>query len=281
MRKKTSTLVRRGMDFASLQDAFPTFGQEPIKKKKKVRPSSLPYADGSLDIDGSQMTVGTPTDGFQDGSQNSTDPDRPAVKRMGSVAALNSSENLDNLVNQDTLFKMKSTGFNAMNSLPPPKSLKLALSPNPPSFFGAEPFQNPSEDTKAQFSNRTDAPNGYMLDADFAKSFEQTGFGKATNSPLAAPELRQRWKPLSNGVGTAFTYTPKSSQFTGLDQSDIDAMKSKLDSLMARLDDLEYRKAAENPQMEMLAFIMTGLFLMFGLDVAVRKSTGMRLLNIK
>jgi len=26
---------------------------------------------------------------------------------------------------------------------------------------------------------------------------------------------------------------------------------------------------------------MTGLFLMFGLDVAVRKSTGMRLLNIK
>jgi len=279
MRKKTSTLVRRGMDFASLHDAFPTFGQEPIKKKKKVRPSRLPYADGTLDIDGSQMTVGSPSDGFQDGSRDTTDPDRPAVQRMGSVPALNPSEDLSNLVNQDTLFKIKSTGFNTMNSLPPPKSLKLALSPNPPSFFGAEPFQNPSEDTKATFSNRTDAPNGYMLDADFAKSFEQTGFGKATNSPLAAPELRQRWKPLSNGVGTAFTNTQKSSQFTGLDQSDIESMKSKLDSLMARLDDLEYKHAAANPQMEMLAFIMTGLFLMFGLDVAVRKSTGMRLLN--
>ena len=150
-----------------------------------------------------------------------------------------------------------------------------------PSFFGAEPFQNPSEDTNALFSNRTDAPNGYMLDADFTKSFDQTGFGKATNSPLPTPELRQRWKPLSNGIDTAFVNTRKSSQFAGLDTSDIDAMKSKLDSLMARLDDLENRHANTNPQMEMLAFIMTGLFLMFGLDVAVRKSAGMRLLNVR
>lgn len=277
MRKKTSAPVRRGMDFASLQDAFPTFGQEPIKKKKKSRPPRMPYADGS------PSTEGLPsTESFQDAP---TDPDRPAVQRMNEVPSMNRSldnaDELGNLVNQDTLFMLKSTGATAMNSLPTPRSMMRNSQAKAPSFFGAEPFQNPSEDTNALFSNRTDAPNGYMLDADFTKSFDQTGFGKATNSPLPTPELRQRWKPLSSGVDTAFVNTRKSSQFAGLDTSDIDAMKSKLDSLMARLDDIENRHANTNPQMEMLAFIMTGLFLMFGLDVAVRKSAGMRLLNVR
>ena len=270
MRKKTSALVRRGMDFASLQDAFPTFGHEPIKKKKKSR--RMPYTDESPS-----------TEGFQD--TPSTDPDRPAVQRMNDVPSMNRSldnaDELGNLVNQDTFFMLKSTGTTAMNSLPTPRSMIRNSQTKAPSFFGAEPFQNPSEDTNALFSNRTDAPNGYMLDADFTKSFDQTGFGKATNSPLPTPELRQRWKPLSNGIDTAFVSTRKSSQFSGLDTSDIDAMRSKLDSLMARLDDLENRHANTNPQMEMLAFIMTGLFLMFGLDVAVRKSAGMRLLNVR
>lgn len=275
MRKKTSAPVRRGMDFASLQDAFPTFGQEPIKKKKKSRPPRMPYADGLPSEVGQE--------GFQDTAP--TDPDRPAVQRMNEVPSMNraldNADELGNLVNQDTLFMLKSTGATAMNSLPTPRSMIRNSQAKAPSFFGAEPFQNPSEDTNALFSNRTDAPNGYMLDADFTKSFDQTGFGKATNSPLPTPELRQRWKPLSNGIDTAFVSTRKSSQFAGLDTSDIDAMKSKLDSLMARLDDLENRRANTNPQMEMLAFIMTGLFLMFGLDVAVRKSAGMRLLNVR
>ena len=57
---------------------------------------------------------------------------------------------------------------------------------------------------------------------------------------------------------------------------DMASMKLKLDALMARLDDLENRAAGANPQMEMLSFIMTGLFLMFVLDVTVRKSIGLR-----
>jgi hypothetical protein len=58
-------------------------------------------------------------------------------------------------------------------------------------------------------------------------------------------------------------------------------MKGKIDTLIARLDDLEYRAAGANPQMEMLSFIMTGLFLMFTLDIAVRKSGSMRLVNVR
>jgi hypothetical protein len=58
-------------------------------------------------------------------------------------------------------------------------------------------------------------------------------------------------------------------------------MKGRIDTLIARLDDLEDRAAGANPQLEMLSFIMTGLFLMFTLDLAVRKSSGMRLVNVR
>jgi hypothetical protein len=151
-----------------------------------------------------------------------------------------------------------------------------------PSFFGAEPFTNPSEDVMAPFNSHVDHPNGYMLDADFTKSFDQPGLGRPSGSPLPTPELRHRWKPLSvDRVDTAYTNTQKSSQFVGLDPGEYTAMKGKIDTLMARLDDLENRAAGANPQLEMLSFIMTGLFLMFALDLAVRKSGSMRLVNVR
>jgi hypothetical protein len=124
-----------------------------------------------------------------------------------------------------------------------------------------------------------DSPNGYMLDADFTKSFDQKGANKAAGDSLPIPELRQRWKPLSSDrVSTSFVDTSyrKSEHFPGLDMGDMASMRAKIDSLMARLDDLEHRAAGANPQLEMLSFIMTGLFLMFILDVSVRKTTGMR-----
>jgi hypothetical protein len=117
-----------------------------------------------------------------------------------------------------------------------------------------------------------------MLESDFTKSFDQAGFGKSSGTSLPVPELRHRWKPLSvDRVETAFfssddTSEKKSGQFSGMETGDIAAMRSKLDTLMARLDDLEYRAAGANPQMEMLSFIMTGLFLMFVFDLTMRKS---------
>jgi uncharacterized membrane protein len=71
-------------------------------------------------------------------------------------------------------------------------------------------------------------------------------------------------------VDTAFTNSDKGGQFYGLSIDDIKSMHSKIDALVARLDDMEDRGG--NPQLEMLSFIMTGLFLMFTLDLAVRKA---------
>ena len=238
------------MEFASLEDAY---GELNNTKKKKSRPPR------------------SSKEGFQAYELPPTDPDRPAVTRMAEIPPINQqpseSEQMAEYLDESTKFQMKPT---VNNSLPKPRSMSQAT----PSYFGAEAFTNPNEDTMAPFNSHVDHPNGYMLESDFTKSFDQKGFGKSSGGAFPIPELRHRWKPLSvDRVDTAFTSDSKSSQFAGLEMGDMSAMKLKLDTLMARLDDLEYRAAGANPQMEMLSFIMTGLFLMFVLDVTVRKTS--------
>ncbi len=211
-----------------------------------------------------------------------TDPDRPAAKRMMEVPPMQPTTNgiPNTLLDESTKYQARPT---VMNSLPKARELTKLESSSLPSYFGAEPFVNPSEETKAVYTN-VDTPNAYMLEADFTQSFNQSGAARPTGATLPIPELRHRWKSMTSGnIESAFydPQTTKSSQFSGLDTSDMSALKKRLDELMARLDDLEYRAAGSNPQMEMMSFIMVGLFLMFGLDIAVRKSNGMRLLNIK
>lgn len=244
------------MEYASLQDAFPSIG---VKKKREQK------------------------EGFQAYEMPPTDADRPAVKRMLEIPPLARSDQEDEgFTDEATSFQKRMT---VNNSLPKPPSTSSMKKDATPAFFGAEGFTNPNEDTMAPFSGHVDHPNGYMLDADFTKSFDQPGLGRANGVSLPVPELRQRWKPLSaDRVDTSFTdssYSGKGGQFTGFDVSDMTAMKAKLDALMARLDDLEHRADGANPQLEMLSFIMTGLFLMFVLDISVRKSTGMRLMNVR
>ena len=238
------------MEFASLEDAYGVLNSS--IKKKKSRPRK---------------------EGFQAYELPPTDPDRPAAIRMEDVPPVNQqpseSQQMAEYLDESTKFQMKPT---VNNSLPKPRPTAQASTP---SYFGAEPFTNPNEDTMAPFNSHVDTPNGYMLESDFTKSFDQTGFGRSGGVALPTPELRHRWKPLSvDRVDTAFH--SESSKSRGFEMGDMASMKLKLDALMARLDDLENRAAGANPQMEMLSFIMTGLFLMFVLDITVRKSIGLR-----
>ena len=124
-----------------------------------------------------------------------------------------------------------------------------------------------------------------MLESDFTKSFDGSGYQKATGSELPVPELRHRWKLMSADrvESSAVAPNPNKSggQFAGMGTAEFDSMRSKIDQLMARLDDLENRAAGANPQLEVMSFIMTGLFLMFIIDLAVRKSTTMRMVNVR
>jgi hypothetical protein len=243
------------MEFASLEDAFPDSGQ--MSKKKRSKRSSQ--------------------EGFQSYSLPPTDADRPAMVRLGEVPPLNQdvTDPIDTLLDESSKFLKKPS---VLNSVPPPRSTtRIDKDPSIPKYFGAEPFINPSEDSHASFSTSPGGRSEYMLETDFTKSFEQPGLERASGIVLPVPELRHRWKPLSaDKVDTAYTIGSKSSQFSGMDMGDISTMRSNIDKLMARLDDLENRAAGANPQLEMMSFIMTGLFLMFMVDLAVRKSARMR-----
>ena len=253
------------MEFASLEDAFPTMSQN--KQSSNGKRSK---------------------EGFQSGLPP-TDADRPAVVRMNDIPAMNqlssngqdALDTLDDLLDESSKFLKKPT---VNNSLPKPKSLNSLEKAPMPSYFGAEPFTNPNDDNHASFTNVKNK-NGYMLESDFTKSFDGSGYQKATGSELPVPELRHRWKLMSADRVESSAVTPNSNksggQFAGMGTAEFDSMRSKIDQLMARLDDLENRAAGANPQLEVMSFIMTGLFLMFIIDLAVRKSTTMRMVNVR
>lgn len=247
------------MEFASLEDAFPNSGSNSGEKRLKARRSK---------------------EGFQSGMPP-MDADRPAMRRMNDVPPMEAfagATGPDDLLDESTKFLKKPT---VNNSLPAAKSLNSLETEPMPKYFGAEPFTNPSEDTRAPFTNVSNNPNGYMLESDFTKSFDGSGYNKATGADLPIPELRNRWKLMSADRVESSQVAPKKSQFSGMAMGDLDAMRSKIDQLMARLDDLENRAAGANPQLEVMSFIMTGLFLMFIFDLAVRKSTTMRMVNVR
>jgi hypothetical protein len=248
------------MEFASLEDAFPN--SDPATKKQ---------------------TSHSKQEGFQANEIPPTDADRPAVKRMSDVPAMNGGEELDTFLDESSKFLKKPS---VLNSLPKPSTL---TSFNPlkgsakSSYFGVEPFTNPSEDTLSPFLRNSNNPNAYMLENDFTTSFEQKGFEKATGTDLPVPELRHRWKLMSADRVESSEVSPKSNsgQFIGMDFGDLQTLRTKIDELMARIDDLENRAAGANPQLEVMTFVMTGLFLMFVLDLAVRKSNGMRMVTVR
>jgi len=253
------------MEFASLEDAFPNSGSNSGEKRLKARRSK---------------------EGFQSGMPP-TDADRPAVRRMNDIPPMEGltregfadpANPADELLDESTKFLKKPT---VNNSLPRAKLLNSLETESMPKYFGAEPFTNPSEDTRAPFTNVSNNPNGYMLESDFTKSFDGSGYNRATGADLPIPELRNRWKLMSADRVESSEVAPKKSQFSGMAIGDLDAMRSKIDQLMARLDDLENRAAGANPQLEVMSFIMTGLFLMFIFDLAVRKSTTMRMVNVR
>uniref|UniRef100_A0A6C0APC4 Uncharacterized protein n=1 Tax=viral metagenome TaxID=1070528 RepID=A0A6C0APC4_9ZZZZ len=237
------------MEFASIEDAFPqdAFPQSEKSKEKRRHKKK---------------------EGFQAYELPPTDADRPAVKRMLEIPPINTIPSEEDEYLDESSKQLKKATVN--NSLPPPRS-SFTQNSSTPSFFGAEPFSNPSEDMHAIYNSNTHKQSGYMLEADFTKSFEESGFGKSAGKMVPTPELRQRWKPLSaERIDSSFTNDSK-GHFEGLSSHDILAMRSKIDTLMARLDDLESRAEGANPQLEMLSFIMTGLFLMFALDLTVKK----------
>ncbi len=191
-------------------------------------------------------------------------------------------EEIKNLVGQrvDDVIGQKSRktlprAIEAAGDLPDPK--KDMFGNKTPSYFGKS-----LDDSFADYSSSLNDNPGYILTApgaDFLGSFGAVGgLSGATGKPvLATPSVNDAWKPLtpSGARSSFFELLPPpggempSSSNSLFSREDREALLRKLDTLFARLEALESRKN-ENGQMEVSLFILSGLFLMYGLDVIRR-----------
>ena len=285
------------MEFCSIEDAFPDLGTQKVARKEEKRKAkrckgpALSY----LEPDTGLLPV--------------TDPDRPAVKPMPQVPPINSKTGLREHSPVDApqaeAFSDMTGEYTqllaSLQSEKAPEPLTTVLNTMPkgvagptkfepprisvPSFFGAGDDDDEGEPLKEGFASYTniigDDP-GYKLSPDFGTTFQTKGLNKAGGSSLPQVPSNIFWKPLTGaGARTSF-YSKADLQMPKAQPqaapSDVGEVLRRLDKVFTRLDDLEARKS-ENANTEVVMFVMTGLFVMFSMDLLVRKTGNVRLLR--
>jgi hypothetical protein len=280
------------MEFCSIEDAFPDLGtqktarKEEKRKAKKCRGPALTF----LEPDTGLLPV--------------TDPDRPAVKPMPEVPPINPTTGLREHSPVDAPPAEPFTDVTgeykqllaSLQSEKPPEPLTSILNSMPKAVAGPNKFQQPTQSVPrffgaddedevegfATYTNVIGDDPSYKLSPDFGTTFAGKGLSKASGSELPTPPINMFWKPLTGaGAKTSFyskadLQMPKAAPQTT--PGDMGEVLRKLDKIFTRLDDLESRKS-ENANTEVVMFVMTGLFVMFSMDLLVRKTGNVRLLR--
>lgn len=298
------------MEYCSLDDAFAPIGGGPAstgcrdnkagslarreerKKARRCKGPPLSFLEGS-------------------GDMPLTDPDRPALIPLPNVPPLNLRTGLtehapsgaplnepfqdmspEPEAEKEASFRSEQPQpelqaiYNKMPDLKAIAGPNRAIKSKYPSYFGAN--YDTDEGTDEGFANFTniigDDP-GYRLNPDFTSAFAGKGVSKASGSDvLPIPSVKNVWKPLTpSGANTSFfDRLPSPGGDIPIGQVtnpyDKDELFRKLDSIYARLDDLEVRRG-ENAQTETLLFVMSGIFILFSMDLLVKRTGNIRVLN--
>jgi hypothetical protein len=144
-------------------------------------------------------------------------------------------------------------------------------------FFGA---QGPDDD---QFADYVPDQDNYQLTPDFRKAFEFAGVAKAGSSAsLPNPSANMYWKPRTvSGAQTSFIdHLPppggKYHQAPSTAEVTMDQVMKRMDMLFARLDGMNSTSTPEQVTSEMLMFISSGIFVLFLMDLLVKKGSTLR-----
>lgn len=270
------------MEYCSLNDAFPATGPPPVgcrggdstaaaakaekKKAKRCKAPRMVFVDANLD----------------EAAAGGVDPDRPAMgERTDAPKAFKHGAGMD-----------VEEAFGGVQPVIEPIAPTSVQVGKPPAWFGrhvdegfaaytgapapASGSDNPAADSKE-----------YMLQPSFEQSFKAAGLAKPSGGPvLPLPNLSDRWKPMTPGGDTAFFERIQGGGPTVGSQAvetmtDAQEIKKKLDQIFARLDGIEsHRACTDNSSTEVGMFVMSGLFVLFFMDLLVRKtSTSLRVFN--
>jgi hypothetical protein len=280
------------MELCSLEDAFPDIGKQgPSKEerraaRKRAKRCKGPATDYLAAADGNAPEV--------------TDPDRPAIKRLGDVPplmALNDAfPDLSGVARDAIPFHTRpSTNGGEEFRMPTlPGANTTFTDPGLPGYFGKDVDD---EEGFADYSADPTDTTGYRM--------SEKGVGKAGSGPvLPTPSLSDAWKPLTPAgattayfgklpapggrvvervepdlpeVGPKVVVNPsEATRKGGAPVKDPEMSDVTRDQLMRRIQDLQKRleeletKAARNSQKEILVFVGAGLFLLVSFDLAIR-----------
>jgi len=295
------------MDGCSLTDAFPSGAyasagcmdngtaeesrRQEKKKARKCRGPALTYLNSGMNMVGA------------------VDPDRLS-KRMDSVPTLNEQTGLTSHMPVTQQYEAFVGSSDSLPAIPQNIAGATELeSKNVPSFFGADPVDSSCSMPKkkaltenfnsiAPFVDIIGEDETYRLKPDFGKTFDMKGAQKAGGAEsdsqnasyltptkmlpsgnLPYPNLDMFWKEngIAGGQSSFFSQLKAPGGQPSTEQHEQQLTKNqevlhKLDRIFARLDDMDSAKS-ENSQTEVLLFILTGLGVIFLMDIGCRAAT--------
>jgi hypothetical protein len=207
------------------------------------------------------------------------DPDRQQYGPLPDVPAMNIGTGLREHVpatapqgEMDSDSWTKVDPFEPMLPLPQAATSSVGFDSSQPSqpkkksYFGAD-----MEDSYADY---VPDQKDYQLQPDFLASFEQTGLQKA--SALPPPSSNMYWKPNGkSGAQTSFIESVPQQKYHGTNDVSMQEVMKRMDMLFAKLDDLN-ATSPEQLTSELLMFISSGVFVLFMMDLLVKKGSKMR-----
>jgi len=283
------------MEYCTLQDAFPDIPSPGGKGSKATKVARREERKKAERCKGPPLTFLNPSSG----DEPVVDPDRPALRPLPETPPMNLKTGL---IEHSPVDAPPAEPFTdaiaALRSEVVPSATQALHNTFPkkvstdkshkPKFFGAN-FDEDFSEGFASFTNVIGDDPSYRMQTDFAKAFSGEGYDKATSEEvLPVPSMNNFWKPLTPGGARTSFYkslpppggTIPSSAEQSKSSYDTEQFFKKLDTIYARLDDLELRNG-ENAQTEVLLFIMSGIFILFSMDLIVRKTGNVRILNSK
>jgi hypothetical protein len=203
---------------------------------------------------------------------------KPMRQSINDVRRFEAAQNQDDaIIAQQRRFEYMTrtdddpVGDKQRSERPNPASLTVGTSS---SFFGKDPDEG--------FANYVPDAKNYLMAPSFTSAFNLTPGGQAGSAALPIPSVRDVWKPPAfAGTNTSFfdkLPDPGGSKppSPGLSH---ESLGRKIDSIMSRLEDLTKRSTPEQTQTDILLFISSGIFVLFMMDLLVRKGSSIKFLN--
>jgi len=147
--------------------------------------------------------------------------------------------------------------------------------------FGSDP-----EDGESFADYSPDAKN-FLMEPSTSAAFYQnpnTGDGTVSAATLPIPSVMDVWKPMTPaGADTAyFQSLPRpGGTYPKTDGSSHESLSRKIDTIMNRLDDMKrgHMISPDQSQTDVLLFVTSGIFVLFMMDLLVRKGSSLKFLG--